>query len=396
MMQFIILSLSLVQIINAAFALIDCASLTNATLCMQSGNCQVSSFGATITCQPITDCYRVSEVQACLLTPAANSISGCVPLNIDYKYENVCVKTGETSVPNGLLRFRRQANITRSPDITLSETPVSVLTTTTTPQKYTYQLFTLDILLASPTQLAAILDAFNHGINQLITDAVQPKFLEKAVIETFQNIRDDVTYTQSTRSTQLGKAWDLVNILFQRYQNYKAYYVQNYDFINFGFSDLNRQKLVITTKTYEIELTWATYANNGYIYVMTLAPEQFGIISIKQLSDLIWIKIVKDDGTTQDLTAVPVFIKYTWVNTATEYSAVYSQTFNKVFSSAFAPAANTAVSVTCVYPTTSTTYCPSFAVPVAALDQLMIFHHDTIQDCTALTGNQPYFRLARC
>ncbi|CAK82382.1 unnamed protein product (macronuclear) [Paramecium tetraurelia] len=393
MMQFILLSLSFVEIINAAFTLQTCNTISNATLCKMAGNCEVSAYGTPITCQTITDCYRVSEVQTCI----QNAISGCIPLNIDYKYENVCVKTGETSVPNGLLRFRRQANITRSPDITLSETPVSVLTTTTTPQKYSYQLFTLDILLASPTQLSAILDAFNHGINQLITDAVQPKFLEKAVIETFQNIRDDVTYTLATRSAQLSKAWDLVNILFQRYQNYKAYYVQNYDFINFGFSDLNRQKLVITTNKYEIELTWSTYAYNGYIYVMTLAPEQFGIISVKQLSDLIWIKIVKDDGTAQLIADVPVSIKYTWVNTATQYTAVYYQTFNKLFSTAYAPGVNTVVPVTCVYDITTITTCPTFPVPGASLDQLMIFHHDTIKDCTAISSsNQPYYRLAKC
>ncbi|CAK78033.1 unnamed protein product (macronuclear) [Paramecium tetraurelia] len=394
MMQFIILSLSLVEIIKAAFTLQTCSSITNATLCKMAGNCQVSSY-SPVTCQTITDCYRVSEVQACLLSPAANTIANCIAFNIDYKYENICVKTAETSVPNGLLRFRRQANITRSPDITLSETPVSVLTTTTTPQKYTYQLFTLDILLASPTQLTAILDAFNHGYNQLITDAVQPKFLEKAVIETFQSIRDDITYTLATRSAQLSKAWDLVNILFQRYWSYKAYYVQNYDFINFGFSDLNRQKLVITTKTYEIEFTWATYANNGYIYVMTLAPEQFGIISVKQLSDLIWIKIVKDDGTDQTTTDVPVSIKYTWVNTAT-YTAVYTQSFDKLFAAAFAPIANVAVPVTCAYVVTTVTTCPTFPVPAASIDKLMIFHHDTISNCATIASTEPYKRLSKC
>ncbi|CAD8078383.1 unnamed protein product [Paramecium sonneborni] len=396
MMQFIILSLSFVEIIKAAFTLQTCTGETNATLCMMKGNCEVTAY-TTVTCAAITDCYRISEVQACIAA-TVGYITGCVPINIDYKYENVCVKSGETKVPNGLLRFRRQANITRSPDITLSETPVTILTTTTTPQKYTYQLFTLDILLASPTQLSTILDAFNHGINQLITDAVQPKFLEKAVIETFQSIRDDVTYTLTTRSDQLIKAWDLVNILFKRYESYKAYYVQNYDFINFGFSNLNRQKIVLTTKTYEIEITWTSYANNGYIYVMTLAPEQFGIISVGQLSDLIWIKTVKIDGTAQTITEVPISIKYTWIDT-TLYSTTFYQIFDKEFVAAYSPGAGTAVTG-CQYPITGTTYCPSFAIPAtpAALDELIIFHHNPIKACNTdiSSTDKPYFRLAKC
>lgn len=60
--------LIIVVLINYAYAtltLTACtdASFSNKTLCMMSGYCEVNSGG---TCQTMTECYRASEVAACI------------------------------------------------------------------------------------------------------------------------------------------------------------------------------------------------------------------------------------------------------------------------------------------------------------------------------------------
>ncbi|CAK57165.1 unnamed protein product (macronuclear) [Paramecium tetraurelia] len=230
--------------------------------CFQSGYCYWDDF----QCNP-QPCHLVTEQNACR-TGGALQI-GCKPVSYTPpQFVASCYSSAYTKQKIYLYRFISDL----SPEdrfqtsVTIEQPSVEAME----------KLYKLDLLSSSNFELNNILDSYLNQAPILIGEYSHPYYLERAIYESLQNVRDDLKIIKSERSDTMIKILELIDIYYQRLNTYSEKYSTFYNFVNFnhihfkylGFSFQNL-----------IELSWTTYPENGFFSLTVIYPQIFGIQS---------------------------------------------------------------------------------------------------------------------
>ncbi|CAD8163853.1 unnamed protein product [Paramecium octaurelia] len=266
--------------------------------CLASGYCDWMSN----RCEPI-ECHKVTEPRACLgkLSGYLYQQQRCkISPNLDPKFKNICIEYQQDTLMWGYLVYP-QDNTQNSKYATASGFQISKISTSRYPIQVKSEILTLNILKAQNSDLLNIMYGYLQQTYELCNDDDIPiQFLEKAIYESMQQIRDDTTisYTSSTfNKTQFYSAlWGMTDAFFQKLRKQKVNYYISYKYlINFGFANLNQEKIVLETQFSVFEITW-NYTQPGYLEVLVMPAEQFGFYSIH--SDMIVIRASDLNGYT--------------------------------------------------------------------------------------------------
>ncbi|CAD8119690.1 unnamed protein product [Paramecium sonneborni] len=136
------------------------------------------------------------------------------------------------------------------------------------------KLFQLDFLSSSQAQLCAILDLYIKQAAILIGKYSHPYYLERAIYESLQNVRDDLYSDSLQRSSTICKILELIDIYYQRLNTYSEKYYTVYNFVNFNHIHL---KYLGFQFQQQIFLSWETYPENGFFELTVIYPQIFGI-----------------------------------------------------------------------------------------------------------------------
>ncbi|CAD8163512.1 unnamed protein product [Paramecium pentaurelia] len=318
--------LILIASLNCVFSqTIDCAGMIE-TSCTAAGYC----FWTGSACQ-LAECHKVSDIRAC-----RSSLNGFLVVNnkcteipsINSNFLNQCMEYDQTTMMYSYVRF--------PPDISQlssSQTSDGYLVTTIMTAKYTskykFEILTVNILTASTLQLMNIMNAYIQMQYDLADPQIHPLYLEKAIYESMQVIRDDVTLTltgTNKRQDYYTLLWRMTDAYFLKLRSYQPFYISSKYLINFGFSHFNRLSLTLISQYQTTLISWSTYNDNGYLELLVIPAEQFGILS--SLSDIIIIRPSNIDGSDATLSYT---LKWTWSYTGTQpTSSANLYTFDKI------------------------------------------------------------------
>ncbi|CAK78034.1 unnamed protein product (macronuclear) [Paramecium tetraurelia] len=266
--------------------------------CFASGYCDWISG----VCK-LLECHKVTEPRAC-----SGKLSGylyqnqrCkISPNLDPKFQNLCIEYDQDTLMWGYLVYP-QDNTQNSTYTTASGFQISKISTNRYPTQVKSEILTLNILKAKNNDLLNIMYGYLQQSNELCNDDNIPiAFLEKAIYESMQQIRDDetISYTSTTfNKFQFHLAlWGMTDAFFQKLRKQKLNMYISYKYlINFGFANLKLEKIVLETQFQVFEITWE-YVQPGYLEVLVMPAEQFGFYSIH--SDIIVIRASDLNGYT--------------------------------------------------------------------------------------------------
>ncbi|CAD8163514.1 unnamed protein product [Paramecium pentaurelia] len=273
--------------------------------CKTSGYCKW-----TTTCVPYTmptECYKINEIGACRSggVYATPTPTNCYQINsLNVQYENVCTPNSDNKIDYNYVRFP----ISNTGLATHSLTGITVadLQTKTLQADYLYQVFTVNIQLATNAQLNDILDLYVIYDEELVKTTTHPYYIEKALFQTIQNIRDDTTITPTLRGATLVKFWQLADIFLYRVRTFSKHYQTNYYILNFAQTTFSRLYLTINGQEHTTTFSWTSYTKNGYVQVISYPGTQFGIPTTA-LSDVYYVKIIDDSQPLTSTTAPTPF-----------------------------------------------------------------------------------------
>lgn len=90
--------------------------------------------------------------------------------------------------------------------------------------------------------------------------------------------------------------------LLLRLRTFRKFYATSYFFINFAHTQFSRTYLSIKAQFTVFSLKWKQYIANGYVQLITVAPNQFtATYTATPLSDLIMFNIIDTTGTAHTL-----------------------------------------------------------------------------------------------
>ncbi|KAM3138537.1 hypothetical protein pb186bvf_009289 [Paramecium bursaria] len=315
-----------------------CSSYSQAD-CLNTGYCKWDT-----TCVN-QDCYLVTEASACRTQGAfvGALVGTCIPVDVySLSYDNVCMDSGQTTVPYPFIRL--PFDNSGSPTQAVTGYLVQNIMTTLTPSQYVQQLFTVNAQKATSSQLSDILDAYIHLINLLLTQ--HPYYIEKIVVDSLQNIRDDVTLIGAPKQALLTKVWTIADQWRVRVKTFKSQYTSDYYFLQFASTALFRLQLAVvsgvSTNQETITATWTSYSDNGYLSMIYMKMSQFGIYE-SQASGGVSISVQKSDGSSLS-TPLTIVLSWQWTNSYPGTNTVYLYQYNQV---TFALTAS-GIAVTCV------------------------------------------------
>ncbi|CAD8091512.1 unnamed protein product [Paramecium sonneborni] len=286
-----------------------CASQSSST-CNGTGYCYW-----TTTCI-MAECHKVTDIRACRTGGHLKTNNKCTEItSIDPNFLNQCMENDQTTLMYSYVRF--PTDITQ---LFSSKTSSGYLVTTIMTAKYTsqykYEILTVNILSATTSELLNIMNAYVQMQYDLADPEIHPLYLEKAIYESMQAIRDDVTLTltgTTKRQDYYTVLWRMTDAYFLKLRAYQPFYISNKYLINFGFSHFNRFSLTLTSQYQSTKITWSTYTENGYLELLIVPAEQFGILAT--LSDIIIIRPSKLDGSDATLTFI---LEWSWSYTGTQ------------------------------------------------------------------------------
>ncbi|CAD8098189.1 unnamed protein product [Paramecium primaurelia] len=275
---------------------LSCITYLSEQLCEEPGYCIWNG----TTCQEYTqnqDCYRINEVGACRENGIYSSIGGsglCEPLiKLENDYKNVC---GITNIVD--------YNYVRYPIITtgfsthsLAGQTVAQLKMSAPQQNFIYQVLSVNIQIAKNPDLQIILDLYKTYEAELVKVYIHPYQIEKALIQTLQNLRDDTTSLSPVdKQATMTKFWTLVDVYLKRLQIHKKNYQSYNYFLNFLQGSFSRLFLTIKGQGHMITISWSKYKKNGIIQIISYSPKLVGILNA--LSDIIFVNVLGEDKTS--------------------------------------------------------------------------------------------------
>ncbi|CAD8175172.1 unnamed protein product [Paramecium octaurelia] len=286
------------------------ANFPTEALCKAAGYCKW-----TTQCDPYTmpaDCYRINEIGAC--RPSGVYTANCYPItSLNVQYENVCTPNSNNKIDYNYVRFP----ITTTGLATHSLTGITVadLQTKTPKADFLYQVFTVNLQLATNSQLNAILDLYIAYQPELVKTTTHPYYIEKALFQTIQNIRDDTTMTPALKGATLTKFWQLASIFLERVRTFSKHYQTNYYILNFAQTTFSRLYLTVNGQEHTTTLSWLSYTKNGYVQVISYPAVQFGIAAATAFSDVYYVKIIDDAATPAPFTGLALTVTYIYSGT---------------------------------------------------------------------------------
>ncbi|CAD8191703.1 unnamed protein product [Paramecium octaurelia] len=274
---------------------LSCPSFLSEFLCEEPGYC----FWDGTKCQDYTqnqDCYRINEIGACRDNGIYSSVGGsslCEPLSkLENEYKNVC---GITNIVD--------YNYIRYPIITtgfsthsLAGLTVAQLKISAPQQNYIYQVLSVNIQIAKNPDLQLILDLYKTYEGELVKAYIHPYQIEKALVQTLQNLRDDTTSLSSgDKQATIIKFWSIMDVYLKRLQIHKKNYQSYNYFLNFLQCSFSRLFLTLKGQGHTITISWSKFKKNGLIQLISYSPKIMGITTA--LSDLIYVNILGEDAT---------------------------------------------------------------------------------------------------
>ncbi|CAD8112743.1 unnamed protein product [Paramecium primaurelia] len=266
------------------------------TDCNASGYCTLSA--DSLSCQSLP-CYKINEIGACRESPAvAYDAVLCSGLSsLDLRYDNVCGPAGILDYAYVRLPLQKTGSaIYSTTGMTVSQ--IQAETVAATRNNLLTQLFSLNLYAASNTELNSILSLYidyKNDMTGLTGFAMShPYYLEKAIYASLQNFRDDSDATKD-QTTTLTNIWSLSDTLLLRLRTFRKFYSTSYFFVNFAHTQFSRTYLSIKAQYSVFSLKWTQYSSNGYVQLITFAPQQFTGFS-GALSDAIMFNIIDTSG----------------------------------------------------------------------------------------------------
>ncbi|CAD8124152.1 unnamed protein product [Paramecium sonneborni] len=271
-----------------------CNTYFSEQLCEDPGYCQ---WDGSI-CQPYTqntDCYRIDEAGACRENGIYSSLGGsglCEPLDVlENDYKNVC---GITNIVDD--EFIRYPIIkTGFSTHSLSGLTVTQLKISAPQYNYIYQVLSVNLQIAKNPDLQAILDLYKTYEAELLKNSIHPYQIEKPLVQTLQNLRDDTVTLLPDKQNTFKKFWILAEIYLKRLQTHKQNYQSYNYFLNFLQVPFSRLFLTLHKKSHIITISWTKYKKNGLIQLISYSPKIVGITNA--LSDVIFLNILSLEGT---------------------------------------------------------------------------------------------------
>ncbi|CAD8206211.1 unnamed protein product [Paramecium octaurelia] len=239
----------------------SCSGLSESQ-CLDSGYCYVEG----TQCKP-QFCHLVTELAACRPGGALNIDCMEVPYTPP-QFVASCQSVTYTAQKIYLYRFISDL----SPEDRL-QTSVTIEQPSVEAME---KLYRIDLLSSSNTQLNNYLDLYLNQAPVLIGEYSHPYYLERAIYESLQNIRDDVYISKLQRSDTMVKILELIDIYYQRLSTYSEKYYTVYNFVN--FNHIHFKYLGFSFQSL-IELSWTTYPENGFFSLTVIYPQIFGIQS---------------------------------------------------------------------------------------------------------------------
>ncbi|CAK80566.1 unnamed protein product (macronuclear) [Paramecium tetraurelia] len=319
--------LILIASLNSVFSqTIDCAGMIQTT-CTAAGYC----FWTGTACR-LAECHKVSDIRAC-----RSSLNGFLVLNnkcaeipsINSNFLNQCMEFDQTTMMYSYVKFPSDITQLSSSQTTGGYLVTTIMTARYT-SKYKYEIVTVNILTASTSELMNIMNAYIQMQYDLADTQIHPMYLEKAIYESMQAIRDDValtlTGTTNKRQDYYTLLWRMTDAYFLKLRAYQPFYISNKYLINSGFSHFNRFSLTLGSQYQTTQISWTSYNDNGYLELLVIPAEQFGILS--SLSDIFIIRPSNIDGSDATLT---YSLQWTWSYTGTQpTSSANLYTFDKI------------------------------------------------------------------
>ncbi|CAD8120939.1 unnamed protein product [Paramecium sonneborni] len=317
-MMMSLLGLSIFSIVmNISMSIIittPCGSVALAD-CNSSGYCTLSS--DLLSCQSLP-CYKINEIGACRESPAVlYDATSCFGLSsLDLRYDNVCGPGGQLDYAYVRLPIQKSGSAIYS-TTGMTVTQIQAETVAATRNNLLTQLFSLNIQIASNTELNAILGlylAYKDDMTGVTGFGMShPYYLEKAIFSALQNFRDD-TDTGKDQLITLTNIWSLSDTLLLRLRTFRKFYSTSYFFVNFAHTQFSRTYLSVKGQYTVFSLKWKQYTSNGYVQLITFTPKQFTGFGGAQ-SDAIMFNIIATDGTAYTL-------EYTLTYLITDNSAI--------------------------------------------------------------------------
>ncbi|CAD8154659.1 unnamed protein product [Paramecium octaurelia] len=340
----------------------NCVGMSSSACATNSGYC----YWTGSACQ-LAECHKVTDVRACRTSVSGYLVaqSKCTEiLSIDPNFLNQCMEYDQTTMMYAYARFPTDITQLYSTKTTSGYLVTTIMTAKYTSQ-YKYEILTVNILTASSAELLNIMNAYVQMQYDLADPEIHPSYLEKAIYESMQAIRDDVTLTFSStpnkKQDYYTVLWRMTDAYFLKLRSYQPFYISNKYLINFGFSHFNRFLLTLTSQYQSTQIQWAAYSDNGYLELLVIPAEQFGIIG--SLSDIIIIRPSKLDGSDASLTFT---LKWQWSYTGTQpQSNANLYSFDKVEMNTF----TSVVSAGC---NTSTKTCQPSSITLTTTKAYMI------------------------
>ncbi|CAD8055998.1 unnamed protein product [Paramecium primaurelia] len=310
-----------------------CIGITQTACTTAAGYC----FWTGTACQ-LAECHKVTDVRACRSsTPAGflKSSTKCTEITSnDPNFLNQCMEHDQTTMMYAYVRFPQDITQLYSSKTTSGYLVTTIMTAKYTSQ-YKYEILTVNILTASTTELLNIMNAYVQMQYDLVDPEIHPQYLEKAIYESMQAIRDDVTLTltgtTNKRQDYYTVLWRMTDAYFLKLRSYQPFYISNKYLINFGFSHFNRFSVTLSSQFQSTKVYWTSYNDNGYLELLVIPAEQFGILN--SFSDVIIIRPSNLDGSDATLSYT---IQWSWTFTGTQPSGSSNiYTFDKIEMNAF-------------------------------------------------------------
>ncbi|CAD8119882.1 unnamed protein product [Paramecium sonneborni] len=322
----IILISAILNVVNSYIGDPTCISQVTQSTCQNLGYC----FWDGLTCQ-VEDCYKIDEIAACrpsgFLHTTAPIICNSLELEAYFYqiYANVCNDPSDD--PNELIQhyIRYQEPKNGYADKSLNGNNLNYWNTNVPQYGSISQIYTIQILKQDMSQLDQTLDIYIKYLTLFLSDTYWTYDQEKSISYMFQQLRDDTTLASINKKLMIGKVWQIVDNLFERFRIIGNNYTAIYPLYSINQVALSRLQTELSGRKHVATFKWGQYQYNGYIQVMGYDLHQFGFVG--QLTQVYEINIYDNGHNTQSLN---YGIMYTFPFDISTMSSIYLYSFDRV------------------------------------------------------------------